>query len=371
MKKKPWTRGKIMGLSNEERFYGLCETVKELTNIGIDLEEKGSDSLMCKYLSQLWPAMLSTSSNGLFWIMGSTVGGSEFLEPSPSHGIFPAAIYNNFIDNQVECGAKEKDDWSRKDKPREEKSERELLFDYVCDFRPTIETVLRDAECSIYGTGSLNSETYVKIFVLVESAFYRINRYHDEFADRFVKVRDLLAKIWGLCYRVFSADSDFLAAYFLHHLAEKVVTYDEDVVNYIWMNQNLHHDWRVPKYNKDKPNLKDLFEMFKSVQGRRLSLEERLVITFRVCGSHLHYEHQHQAIVKALEAHNKKKGAEQISVEKIQGVLKEHCQERKDEDTSLHRYCWMTGQSEDDIKKKEAVPKKTKKTKKKGKKKGK
>ncbi|MFA5420157.1 MAG: hypothetical protein WC341_17020 [Bacteroidales bacterium] len=231
-----------MSLSDEERFSGLCETLKELTNIGMDLEEKGSDALMVKYLSQIWPAMLSNSSNGLFWIMGSQVGGSEFVEPRPGE-LFATAIYNNFCDHQVQCGTKSGDEhpWERrKNKNYEEKTEREKLFDYVCQYRPSISTVLGDSQTHMFGMGEMSSETYVKIFILVESAFYRINRYRDELSDRFIKVRELLAKIFGLCYKVFSSNSDYLAAFFLHHLADKVITYDEDVVNYIWMENNLH-----------------------------------------------------------------------------------------------------------------------------------
>ncbi|MFA5420158.1 MAG: hypothetical protein WC341_17025 [Bacteroidales bacterium] len=38
-----------------------------------------------------------------------------------------------------------------------------------------------------------------------------------------------------------------------------------------------------------------------------------------------------------------------ISVEKIQKTLDKYCQESKKDDNELHRYCWVTGQSEDDI----------------------
>jgi hypothetical protein len=71
-----------------------------------------------------------------------------------------------------------------------------------------------------------------------------------------------------------------------------------------WKTISTHHDWRVPKYC-DKLNLKDLFEMFKSVQGRRkLSLEERLIITLRICGGRFHYSHEHKSVIKLIENHN-------------------------------------------------------------------
>jgi hypothetical protein len=194
----------------------------------------------------------------------------------------------------------------------------------------------------------------VKAYTGIEAAFYRINRYQDEFAERFVQLRELLSKIYGLCYSIFAANEDYLAAFFLHRISEKVLTYGYDVVNRIFCDNNMHHDWRVPGHKHQNPTLKDLFEMFKSVQGRRkLPLEERLVLILRVCGNRFYYKNEHESALKMIAEHNKAKDVEKISVAHIKKILEDHCQEIKSDDEGLDRYCMITGQCESEIRKAE------------------
>jgi 20S proteasome alpha/beta subunit len=51
-----------------------------------------------------------------------------------------------------------------------------------------------------------------------------------------------------------------------------------------------------------------------------------------------------------VKAHNKK-SKEKISVKKVEKVIKKHCQEKKQPYID-NRYCWITGQTAEEIQKK-------------------
>lgn len=183
--------------------------------------------------------------------------------------------------------------------------------------------------------------------VEVENLSYALRRYDDSFKETLAPLDALISQIHGELFSLLNQEPDALKAYLTYCIVDRILvpgfSNPEELVAKLWIDHNLQHNVRV----QWEISQEELLQLWADFQNRWPSDEERLLATIKLCGRRLHYARQHQAILKAVRAHNKQlKKADRISLTKIQAAFatcsKLHSDYKAREERN-ENYCHLTG----------------------------
>jgi hypothetical protein len=312
-----------MGLSNEERTNKIYFSIWRMTQLDKRraLEQTGYHAEefkpLLELLDQLWPAFIGRGGNGLFWFLGSGVTNEVMDKPT----LFSVAICGNksrgepdSLDQMVEKRREELE--AQPDSPEKKAAlEREDLFRYQADFHPTYEKILRRNAPAL--------ATVYEIYEDCENIRYALNRYRDEFAIGLKGLDDLVARILGWCFHLFTTDTRFREAWYTHQIANRAVYQRVDAESTVvkfWRDCNLHHDIGIEVHDID-----ELHDYWTKVQQKQtLTTEEAILASLWLAQRRFHYEHQFKSLVKLLKEHNKKHPKDKVSLAKVAKMFHTH-----------------------------------------------
>jgi bifunctional DNA-binding transcriptional regulator/antitoxin component of YhaV-PrlF toxin-antitoxin module len=221
-----------MSLSNEERRNGIYWSLDRINCIVGDLKSRKEDFVpdgivhMLELVDQLWPKFLGKVTNSLHWVMGSSTSRTIKGEAAT-----PWEVAVSYHCEMAYSKINDSDDWE----------EKEDLFNAL-EFE-NIPNLLR-LEYN-WSEGSA-----FEIYQEMEQIVYYLRRYNDEFLKSYNELDDLVSKIMGVCFGIFSKNSNFAKAYVIHEILEIIYgpkyPYQEDkndVVTKIAVKENLHHSF--------------------------------------------------------------------------------------------------------------------------------
>ena len=312
-----------MGLSDEERTEKIYFSLWRMTQQDKrrSLEQTGYRAYeykpLLELLDQLWPAYIGRGGNGLFWIMGS--GATNEVMDKPT--LFSVAICGNksrgephSIDKLMEEHRKELE--ARPDSP--EKSAalfRDDLFIYQSKFHPTYERILK--------RNAPELATVYEIYEDCENIRYALNRYKDDFAVGLKPLGDLVARILGVCFHLFTTDTRFREAWYTHQIANRAMNLRVDAESTVvrfWRQSNLHHDIGIGVHDIDK-----LHDYWAKIQQKQtLTTEEAILASLWLAQRRFHYDYQLKDLVKLLKEHNRKHPKDKVSLAKVERMFRTH-----------------------------------------------
>jgi len=310
-----------MGLSDEERIEGICYSIRAITKLGKELEEQQSRSYgfhdyeeLCRLIKRLWPAAVGSESNGMHWIMGSSASNTVSWETNTPWGVA--------IKSHIEAGARELsrdgDDFFDPDRDKE--------------FDPF------DGFLSIGGLLPAPHNKVYDIYGWIEQLIYYLRRYKDQFAKNLSGLSDLVARIQGECFAMFTSEDIYGKAYLLNKIAEAVYIrfqQDEDVVKKWFKKQNMHHDISLPMSEPYRFPMKDLVRIHLRIVKARVQYKKkgkkraydmcRILTTLELSDRRYQYDHQHRELLKMLQ----EDGWAKKRIKKIEKALQK-CKESKE-----------------------------------------
>jgi hypothetical protein len=295
-----------MGLSDEERLEGMYFALCELSEISKRWKRDYQVERYCRtefvvvrdLVDQLWHAFLGKQSNAVHWIMGSS--SSNTITHSP-HSPWDIAVCHHLND-----AIKKEDPWD---------SDSERPFDAMqfTDIRSLV-AHNRDSHALAY---------VLEVYQWVEQLVYYLRRYEDDFLDRYKEISEIVSKIMGECFVIFSRRPDIAKAYLIREIMEILYVspypYREeewDVVLKFTAQDCTHHDMS----NLMKWDIKDLAKehiaLVKAVtKARRKAenrhdyqsdpelIEARLFFVLKVSHSIKQYEHCRKDLYKLMIDH--------------------------------------------------------------------
>jgi hypothetical protein len=137
----------------------------------------------------------------------------------------------------------------------------------------------------------------------------------------------------------------------LSQIGQKILTYDEeDIVNNAWFKFNLHHGWKV--HDRNTEELHDLLAIWKDIQFRNITVNERMLITFKILSFHgdFHHDHQQKELLCIVNKYNKGRKHNRIGITKLKRYLsackRNHkIREKESRDSyQQNKFCWLTNQ---------------------------
>lgn len=302
-----------MSLSDEERLSGMYHAIRELTGIAHSWREDhrfrdGLDrdqySRVRDLVDSLWPVFLGSQSNGLHWIMGSDSSNPITHEPTTPWAM---AITGHLEDVARKI--------NREDPPWENP-------DYKPPFNAIEFTNIQYllSHCHRWEAYGVAQGYVFRIYQWVEQLIYYLRRYNDDFLARFKELSEVVAKIQGECYRIFSQNPNYAKAYLIREMMDILYgqgyPYDPnpDVVTQILIEENLHHDFTSLMKWPLETLAKHHVEMVRArVKAQRKAEERhkfgadeellrlRLFKTIEFSRKSHEYEHIRKSIVKLLE----------------------------------------------------------------------
>lgn len=307
-----------MGLSNGERFNGVCDVVSAMAELRFS--EYNVISLN-KVLRKLWSSLLASNSNGSYWFAGGSLDNNHLDEVGLITAAFTSATNDQKPLNAEYAKLAENNPW----------------WKFRDDYLPNGQKLLGDDR----DRGKL-----YKLFRMTESYFYYANRYSDKLSKRLQPTSRLVADIQGFCYKVFSNDPLYMYAWMMENILDRVFPHNADMLTDWMIKQNLHHDF-VVDHNTDG---KMVMELFKETQKTLLSLssQRRIEIALKLMGRRYQYQHQYDQLYKMIEVHNKNKQnkKDKIDLEVIKSLCNA-CKQMHDEnkkETKYRAYCYLTQQ---------------------------
>lgn len=312
-----------MGLSNEERTEKIYFSLWRMTQRDKrqSLEQTGYHAEefkpLLELLDQLWPAYIGRGGNGLFWFLGSGVTNEVMDKPT----LFSVAICGNksrgepdSLDQLAEERRKELE--AQPDSPEKKAALlRDDLFDYQSNYHPTYEKVLR--------RNAPELATVYEIYEDCENIRYALNRYQDDFAIGLKALDDLVARILGVCFHLFTTDTRFREAWYTHQIANRAMNQRVDAeatVVKFWRKCNLHHDIGIGVHDID-----ELHDYWTKIQQKQtLTTEEAILASLWLAQRRFHYDHQFKDLVKLLKEHNRKHPKDKVSLAKVEKMFRTH-----------------------------------------------
>jgi hypothetical protein len=278
-----------MGLSNEERYNKIIYSINNIVELSDSLSQ--DTAKLKKLAGSLWYAFLKKDSNGAFWIFGSELS-NDYM---PAGSLVGAA----FEAHKPHKEAFEAD------------SEEDTYYDHykVLKHFVDIEQLLDKEKRAV-----------LLIHLHTQNIAYALCRYKDEFMDRFEDLNFLIRTMQGECFNLMKEDNDYVHAWMLHNLCDKVYTMKEDdIVNQWWTNDCNSHDIRI---HHDK--FDEVFNLFKKYQFRTLTVQDRIDITLVLMGAKYgEFEHQHKKFVETVNAYNEKhvsRGEDSVPLVNVQAI---------------------------------------------------
>lgn len=292
-----------MGLSDGERIDGMMNAAISLHRLrGFKTSEH---QYLDKLLGQIWPAMLASKGNGLYWIMGGDLDQDVFGETSPVKAAF-TGVLNDFLTKNEKAESQDTI-LEKTNTPHLE------LCKYLDTYKPSMRSFLDLAECYGQKYPKYELTDVLKVYRACESFMYYANRYQDRLTRQTFKVRNLVAKIMGTCLERFHIDSQYLTAYMSAQIFDHILKYDvEDTVTIWFKMANMHHDVRFSHLPKS-----EIKEIFRKVRKEYISSEARLVIVLKFAGNKFHYVHKHKELFKIIQEHNQKFPQDLINADRI------------------------------------------------------
>lgn len=277
-----------MGLSDGERTDGVYNCINQLYCLrGFrDSEYKQFNPL----LNALWPALLASRGSSGYWLIGGALNTDHFNETS-----FVKTAFRNILNVMS----------SQKKLSESDNKEVEDQNDYLINYRPNMVNFLETADK--WDEYSAEPAKVMKVFLLTENFMYCVNRYHDKLSKSFTKVKDIVAKLQGECFNVFSKKPVFLSGYMAGLIFDKVLRYDiTDVVTEWFRKHNLHHHVNIKNYYEKFSEIEKIFkEMRKTASYYSTNSQRRMEIVFFFLGKGTYaYPHTHNELFKMIEAHN-------------------------------------------------------------------
>lgn len=301
--------------SDGERFNTMCHSTNEIAKLGESIRNDYRYGRLKGLCAKLWYGLLCNKGTGDFWLFGGELD-NEFM---PEGGLVAAAFNCHVPEGHAYGGPTEHG-----------------FIDYV--------NIARDM-CEIDDFLDGDERHVFKIYSHTENCAYALTKYKDEFMEQFERFNMALRNIQGECFNIFTEERVFVDAWMYHHIAMKLITYQDDLVNQWWYAQNMHHDIKGRKLEYE-----ELYKLYKEVQFRIPSLMERLEITLRLAGGSYHYKHNHKKLLEMIERHNST-NEEKIDIEYV-GVLLEECNKQHKEAEEFNqrqyaqsKYCAFTNQS--------------------------
>ena len=220
-----------MGLSDGERYAGVCNVIEEMHRIGAQIRHEGIKAL----LGGLWYDFLGKTSNSLHWFMGSD---------SSNHYLGETSMLTVAFSHETP----ESDPWE----------------DSVWHWR---ETCLPHAEKLLEG----EDRRVWRLLRLCENYFYYANRYQDALAESLEQITRTVATVRGLLHTALK-EPQYRCAWMMAHIVSQCFSWDEDdIVTRAGKAMNLHHDLRA-----EGQNPKVVLEIFKRHQFTTHGADVRL-----------------------------------------------------------------------------------------------
>lgn len=251
-----------MGLSGGERYSKIAYAINALTKI-----ENVQNATLRKYIKSLWYHFLKNQNKGLF---------SDDFDINIEEGtsLVKVAMLNHVPKEKHDCAYD--DNYS--------------YFEYY-------DTASRMLDMQrIISNSDKNAGDVLLIYNWTESIIYALCRYNDDFKDDCKSLHFVVRQIQGECFDNFKCNRVYTAGWMLANLADKILTFKEDIVNKWWMKHHLHHNIQIKNLEYDK-----LFNLYKRFQFKELSIEKRIILTLRLMGKKYHCEHQHKEFLEMIK----------------------------------------------------------------------
>lgn len=311
-----------MGLSTEERYNNIVSIVNELKNIESFTEHDLKP--FNKVLKNLWFYLLGNTNNSAHWILGSnssasTITGMSLFGTTMIHARDNIEPHDDILDNA----------------PADVKK----YFEYRDNFIPNAIKLLES-----YNTKEKSN--VFKIFRLSESYFYLVNRYDDNFSKQLIPLTKKICELQGLCYNEMQDKENYIKAWMMECLLDKIIDYDEsNIVNQWCMNNNMHHNFGLHKIE-----YKNLYLLFQELQFKNtLSSEKRLLAILLMIGKSFHYKHDHEELFKLINKHNIENVKDKINLSKIKKTCDNSIKLKEKYDIEQKKesfkYCHLTRQT--------------------------
>ena len=307
-------------LSYEEFRQRAIDIVSQLYSYGDEIMVREHPQLVEK-LSQVWAGVTSC---GYY---------SPDTSYNSSYSVWDCALLQQTIDWGRYAYDKKWEGEMRKIDPETERYQSWQRF------------ISEPSYCSILlGNKERHKAQVLEVYDLCEKYFGELSRAFGDGISAFTKeLTWRIAEIRGLCYVQFKHDTDFMEAWFISGLMQKIITHSEkDVCNRWWMKQCLHHDLRLGTVEFNE--LKKLHRKYQPIS--ELSVEDRVLLSFKLLGRHYgEFPHQLQEFKEMLVAWNKTaKKTDHVSIAKVEAAFK-HGGElyKKQKRKPLQYFCHLTG----------------------------
>lgn len=334
-----------MGLSNQERVMRVTWSIKRMQELVPALKQYEEEwpSLSVKLstlVEQLWPTLLRTNGDGLFWIMGSKMN-RDNLDPMNLFHIAMVGHGDEAISQVREQMNKMHE--VANDEETSEDVEEDIWYGKNCE--PDLDNIIH------HGRDGAYNNAVMKLYAEIENCQYAMNRYHDKLAESMNPLRDLCAMIHGKCFEVISAHTQFFEAYLLNVMATKLMAGPWDskknLIFALFKRFHLQHEWTVR--DRCPEEIVRLMAMWKRIKDDKLTNEEKVIIVLSIAGKTFgEYPHYRKELEQFLREFNKGKNSKaRVKFANLMPTIKrleKQVKERKREDEKHYaadRYCWL------------------------------
>lgn len=309
---------KIMGLSKEERKIRVVWSIRRLQGLIPNLESGESkhheETAISPLIRRMWPTLLSDDGDGGFWIFGTDMsschldGKNLFHIAMISHAEEVTGLIKETLEKSSSVLDEKDDDWISD-------------YEFGSNFLPDLGSIFANSR-----DGRYNSAV-VMVYLEIENCQYALNRYHDEFAEKFTAMRDLCAEIQGRCFCVMSANRIFYEGYLLNVIAKRVFSgpwdSEKNIAFRLIKEFNLHHNWHVRE--RSDHEIAKIMVMWKKIQNvDDMSNQDRVLAILEIAGEAFgDYDHMRKKLIDILNLHNVgKPKSECVGIGKVEAALK-------------------------------------------------
>lgn len=284
-----------MGLSNEERQEQITVRADEIFYLACEIQEKIDEDKrgyynkdivrkLCQEAKTIWHALLRSSSNGMFWLLGGAVGAEV---KSNDRNPLSFAI-QHFLESE---------------KPKSQPEQ--MLKEWDCEnIHKNHLTHLSVTENASPVFGKL-----LRLYANLEGIIYALRRYDDDFRRSYVELDQLVSSLFGQCYHIFKTSDVVVHCYLISDIAELLLhneTFDE-----ICKKMNLQHHMRYLN-ERDVNELVTLHQevheslIANSTGLKRPPLDVCIKVFLKLANRRFHYDHEFNQLKKELQNINEK-----------------------------------------------------------------
>jgi len=289
-----------MGLDDKDRISGIFYSIKSITNLGKELRDlKKTDNIsyqdfeiLCSLIDELWPATIGNGRNRNHWLGGSSATQAISYNSSTVWGI----AIKEMIENEIRAMNDQTNiDWDN------------LSFDPF------------DNILNISGLLPKPYSQIHQIFAWSEQLIYYLRYYVDGLLSNLKGLSDLVAKIHGECFSIFSSEESeeiYTKAYLVHRIAEAIYD-DRQGWFYDWLiEENFHHKLSRPVIgDRDPTPIKDLIRTHHRIIKARIAYNRdekkkpyydliRVISALELAGRKFFYDRDHKKLISLLLDNN-------------------------------------------------------------------